>query len=85
MKGFLCGENHWNAKLDDSQVIQIRELYEVKNFKITQLSKIFGTSWNTISDIVKYKVRTKPTTNRVQRSIYLGGNYDYSGLNEVWK
>ena len=85
MKGFLCGENHWNAKLNDSQVIQIRELYEAKNFKITKLSKIFGTSWNTISDIVKYKTRTKPTSNRVQRSIYLGSNYDYSGLNEVWK
>lgn len=85
MKGFLCGANHWNAKLDDSQVFQIRELYEIENFKIAKISRIFGTSWNTISDIVKYKTRLKPTNNRAPKSLYLHGKYGYSKLNEVWK
>lgn len=49
------GEKNPNAKLDHIKVKEIRELYLTNNYLFSQLGKIYGVSYVTISGIVKNK------------------------------
>lgn len=51
------GETHYNAKLLDSQVRQIRELSSTGNYSRKTLAKMFGCSRESIRDIVRGKRR----------------------------
>lgn len=49
---FSYGENHGRHKLNNNQVLQIRELYKQGNTSLRKLSAIFGVSNQTIWSIV---------------------------------
>lgn len=54
------GEKHWNAKLTNNQVDEIRRRYAMKNENgetLLSLAKEFGVAFQTISDIINYKHR----------------------------
>lgn len=51
-KGGVIGENHHKAKLNNSDVIEIRKLYKTNKYPQTRLAKMFNVRQTTISNIV---------------------------------
>jgi len=49
------GAAHWNAKLTEDQVREIRRLYATENFTQQELALKFGVSRRMVSDIVRRK------------------------------
>lgn len=54
------GENHPNAKLTWHDVELIRELREVHGVKLRDLAAKFEVTLGTISDILRYRIWTRP-------------------------
>lgn len=52
---YLFGSKHQNTKLTEDQVREIRLLYSTGNYTQVELSKIFGTCFQNISDIISHK------------------------------
>lgn len=50
-------ENHFNCKLKNSEVLEIRKLYFETNINMIQLSKIYNVSNAQISRIINHKER----------------------------
>lgn len=50
--GNTVGEKHWNAKLSESDVHEIREMWQTGNWKQFELADIFGVSKSHISNII---------------------------------
>lgn len=51
----LSGEKNPSAKLKDTEVLEIRDLYNLRVFNQTQLGTIYGVSQRQISNIVRKK------------------------------
>jgi hypothetical protein len=49
------GANNAASKLTEQQVLEIRELYSTKSYTYTTLSKMFGVSFQQISNIINKK------------------------------
>lgn len=49
------GQNQWNAKLTDSDIINIRQLWDTKKLSQTEIAKKYNVKPNTINQIVNRK------------------------------
>lgn len=58
-RGMPIGQNHWNARLTDDQVEEIRDLHELQNLSYGQLAKQFDTSKEAIAKICRYERRAQ--------------------------
>lgn len=68
-RGARIGEKHWNAKLSDQQIEEIRDLHEDENISYGQLAKRFNTSKEAIAKICRYERRAQVPANwkKIQR------------------
>lgn len=57
--GMRIGQHHWNAKLTDDQIQEIRDLHEDENLSYGQLAKQFNTSKEAIAKICRYERRAQ--------------------------
>lgn len=48
----MPGESHWNARLTESDVANIRDMWQSGNWKQIDLADIFGVSKSHISNII---------------------------------
>lgn len=51
------GEKHWNARIPDTVIVQMRELYATGNYTHKQLGEIFHTSTAYVSKVLNGKRR----------------------------
>ena len=56
--GHQKGEHNGASKLKDKDVIEIRKLYNTKNYTTIKLGKMYGVTRSTISYIVNNKTYT---------------------------
>lgn len=51
----LAGEKHWNHKLAEKQVIEIREKYTPRKYSTRKLAEEYGVSQTVIQRVIEYK------------------------------
>ena len=49
------GEEQWNAKLSEKQVVQIRQMYQPGIVTYAMIGRLFGVSGDDISRIIRRK------------------------------
>ena len=47
------GESHWDSKLTESEVLEIRSFYSIGNYRHKDLAEMFNISKETIGNIVR--------------------------------
>ncbi len=57
----MIGSNNMNAKMSDSQVLEIRNLYAEGNMSQSEIAKMFGIHQTQVSRYVRNETRRKET------------------------
>ena len=61
--GTRVGQYHWNARLSDAEVDQVRDLREYANWTYDQIRAAYGVSRSSVALICRYERRNQHYEN----------------------